>query len=548
MHRASLIRHDLPFVALLVLLFGVTTLPFRCHYPINWDAAQFVLGVRHFSIRIHQPHPPGYPLFIGLARLVDRALDSPHLSVLLVTWAFGLGAVLAMYWFVLSLWGSRWAGFYSAVGLLLNPLFWYYRETALTYTVDAFVTLLIGGLSYRAYTGSPRLQYSAVVALGLLGGVRPSLVLLLAPVVLFPSLARRSHRATVIAVGLLGLSVLAWLIPLIALSGGLSILVETSRRLAVQGAANTSVLMGAGIEQAQQQLASVVAIIKSSCNLMLIPALLGAVFYLHDLLLKERMAGNPVFIGCWILPSFLFFVLIHLGQAGYLLILVPIAYVSAGRFWVEILSASSRSAKIVGMASLSGLLLLHGLAFPLISPEARSSQKNWSDKLQRIVLRKASDLGVFCAAVIQRNDERIAALTEIVRSYPVSGTLVMTTPRLNGAINPLYDPQPVAFRALGTTCPEYPLFLLAPQPHTPLYTHEFEMEYLTPVVRIPAGGNRIVLLVEDIPSNVIPGRLQLVRKDQPAPYYLGFAEGAFDFLGVRFEPSQAAGPNRRLLP
>lgn len=535
MYKAP-IRYHLPFVISLVLLFAATTLPFRCHYPINWDAAQFVLGVRHFDVRVHQPHPPGYPLLIGLARIVDRVLDSPHLSVLIVVWAFGLGALLVLYWLVFSLWGSRWAGFYSAVGLLLNPLFWYYRETALTYTVDAFVTLLVGGLSYRALSGSPRLQYSAAVALGLLGGVRPSLVLLLAPVVLFPSLAQKRHRATVAAVGLLGISVLAWLIPLIALSGGVSIFMETSSRLAVQGAANTSVLMGAGTEKMRQQLAAVIALVEIPCNLMLLPALLGALTYFGDLVVKKRVGAESAFLGCWILPSLLFFVLVHLGQPGYLLILIPLVYVSAGRVWVAVETAKARSFRAVGVSCLIGLLLLHGMAFPLMSPEVKSAHLHWKDKLQRLVLRKASDLGVFCAAVIKLNDKKIEALTETVRSYPVSGTLVITTPPLDGTIGPHYDPQPVAFRTLGTTCPEYRLFLLGPEPHVPLTLQEFKTEYLPTVIEIPPGGNRVVVLLDHIPPQLMPGRLDLVGKDQPAPHYLGLAEGPFEFLGVRFEP------------
>lgn len=334
------------------------------------------------------------------------------------------------------------------------------------------------------------------------------------------------------------MAILAWLIPLIALSGGLSLFVQTSARLAEQGTANTSVLLGAGIEQTRLQLAAVVDIMTTSCNLVLLPALLGACLYFRDLFLKKQLVAGLAFISLWTLPPLLVFVLIHLGQAGYLLILIPIVYVMGGRLWVELLRARRGWTKTAGLAGLTGLLFLHGLAFPLLSPEVWSagSDGKWNEDLQRIVERKAGRLGQYSAAVIRRNDDKITALTEIIRSYPVSGTLVITAPPLSGTSNDRYDPQPDAFRELGTTCPEYRIFLLAPQPHTPLCLHRFQTAYLRDVVRIPNGGSRVLLLLDEIPPHLMPGDLQVVRKSGPTAYYIGFAEAGFEFLGVRFQP------------
>ena len=276
----------------------------------------------------------------------------------------------------------------------------------------------------------------------------------------------------------------------------------------------------------------------TSCNLMLLPALLGACLHFRDLFLKKRVLAGLAFISLWTLPSLLVFVFVHLGQAGYLLILIPIVYAMAGRLWVELLSVRAGWTKMAGLAGLTGLLFLHGLAFPLLSPEVRpaGSHAKWNEKLQRFVLRKARPLSHFSAAVIRRNDDKIAALTEIIRSYPASGTLVITAPLLNGTSSDRYDPQPVAFRALGTTCPEYPVFLLAPQPHTPLCLRQFQTGYLPAVVRIPNGGNRVLLLLDEIPPRLMPAKLQVVRKNGPAAYYVGFAEAGFEFLRVHFQP------------
>ena len=39
------------------------------------DSINFALGVESFSVAAHRPHPPGYPIFIGLAKLSTGALD-----------------------------------------------------------------------------------------------------------------------------------------------------------------------------------------------------------------------------------------------------------------------------------------------------------------------------------------------------------------------------------------------------------------------------------------------------------------------------------------
>src|SRR2546423_15471702 len=37
------------------------------------DSINFALGVRDFDVARHQPHPPGYPVFIALAKLTTSA-------------------------------------------------------------------------------------------------------------------------------------------------------------------------------------------------------------------------------------------------------------------------------------------------------------------------------------------------------------------------------------------------------------------------------------------------------------------------------------------
>jgi hypothetical protein len=42
----------------------------------DWDEALFVMAMRDYNVTLHHPHPPGFPIFIGLARLVRFVTDS----------------------------------------------------------------------------------------------------------------------------------------------------------------------------------------------------------------------------------------------------------------------------------------------------------------------------------------------------------------------------------------------------------------------------------------------------------------------------------------
>ncbi|HSK08386.1 MAG TPA: hypothetical protein VK911_02325, partial [Vicinamibacterales bacterium] len=65
-------------VALLAgaVLFLVAHLPLLGTTLADIDAYNFALGVQDYDPALHQPHPPGYPLYIGLAKLSTSTLDA----------------------------------------------------------------------------------------------------------------------------------------------------------------------------------------------------------------------------------------------------------------------------------------------------------------------------------------------------------------------------------------------------------------------------------------------------------------------------------------
>jgi hypothetical protein len=106
--------------------------------PDSIDAANFVLGVRSFDVTQHQPHPPGYPVYIALGRIVQwlapegpsgYATSVPEARALsLLGLLFGAVAVLPLTWLFRFLdrpLASPAQALSAASVVLACPLYWF---------------------------------------------------------------------------------------------------------------------------------------------------------------------------------------------------------------------------------------------------------------------------------------------------------------------------------------------------------------------------------------------------------------------------------------
>ena len=87
------------------MVFLAAHLLFLPHSLEDIDSINFALGVGDFDVAKHQPHPPGYPVFIGLSKastLVLRLARVSHPEVRgLAVWSAIAGATLAFSVFAL---------------------------------------------------------------------------------------------------------------------------------------------------------------------------------------------------------------------------------------------------------------------------------------------------------------------------------------------------------------------------------------------------------------------------------------------------------------
>src|ERR1035437_3592115 len=202
---------------LLVCSVAAAPFAFRSHYLYDIDSVNFALGMDRFDPRVYQPHPPGYFLYICLGRLLNIPLHDANLALVILSIFAGCGTVLIVYQFALEWFGFRAAQFAGAL-FLLSPLAWFHGTVALTYSVEAFFSAAVGLLCWRIYCGRGNLVFAAAILLGISAGIRPSSLLFLGPLFLFSLLHAPKRRLAGIVV--LAATLIAWFLPMIAVSGG----------------------------------------------------------------------------------------------------------------------------------------------------------------------------------------------------------------------------------------------------------------------------------------------------------------------------------------
>src|SRR4029077_10432262 len=76
--------------------FLVFHLPYLPSSLEDLDSINFALGLRHFDVSRHQPHPPGYPLFILAGKAFHAVVPSEAKALALVEVFAGALGVIAI--------------------------------------------------------------------------------------------------------------------------------------------------------------------------------------------------------------------------------------------------------------------------------------------------------------------------------------------------------------------------------------------------------------------------------------------------------------------
>ncbi|MFP4169345.1 MAG: hypothetical protein ACLFSY_10960 [Desulfonatronovibrionaceae bacterium] len=306
--------------------FLALRIPVRAEFLINWDAVNYALGTKLFSLEHHQPHPPGYIGYVALGWVLNHLTGDANSSLTLLSALSGAAAPAALF-----LLGSNFMRRpYAAVAAAtfgLSPLVWYYSEVALGYSLAMALALFFLWAGYRAWKeiSGPHLFW-ATIFLVLLGSVRQSGALFLIPLWLYmvwPFPWRRRLQAGAILVA----GNLTWLIPLIVLAGDVHAYFRAAADLASLAVAPTS-LFSFDIFGLLRNFSFVAAGILVGINGGLLIIVLARCTGCRPL--RGLSKGDKTFFSLWLVPSLATYVLIHTGQLGYILMVLPIGFIWAG--------------------------------------------------------------------------------------------------------------------------------------------------------------------------------------------------------------------------
>lgn len=335
-------RVECAVFAALVALFRYL---FRSHLLYDIDSVNFALGIGRFDPVVHQPHPPGYFLYICLAKLFESFLPDANSALVAISIAASCGAVVMIYLLTLDWFGEQAARF-AALIFLFSPFLWFHGTVALLYIVEAFLSALAGYLCWQVWKGRSAFVVPAAAVLGLGAGIRPSFALFLAPLFFF-SLRRLSIKRICVSLGALIVAVLAWFIPMVEVSGGfVKYFSALSALWHVAGGSHT-IFNSSPATSAARILA--IALIGLVC--------FGAAILLPAYALTQkhrRHFPQRWFTLVWISPALLFFAFIFflVINGGYLLVISPPVFAWLG-LWGSECYAALRLPKLLKPAAVA---------------------------------------------------------------------------------------------------------------------------------------------------------------------------------------------------
>lgn len=403
--------------ATLAALVVASRLPLAGHYLTTWDAVQYALAIEHFDVALHQPHPPGYLLYVGLLRGAHWLLGEARLAILAVNTLFGALAVAATYLVGVALYG-RLSALVAALLLVVSPTMWYCGATYEPYAVLAGLSALVAWLSLRAMQeGDTRWLSAATLTLGLSAGVRPDAALFLVPLWLLAlawvAAGRAGGRLRLTAgqAVLLAVVVAAWYLPLLALSGGFRAYSGLCRAQLALCLKSNSVFFGSPWRE------HVLMSARHLAGAFVALGPLAALLLVAGLPRLARDGGAPLarpFLLLWALPAAAFYTLVFFSKPGYVLTYLPALALAAARAF-DLLEAAARkhlpqSASAAACALLlSATLAASGLLF-LAGPSPALSQAAGSPggKPGRLLALLRGEAASVSAAAIREEDERLA--------------------------------------------------------------------------------------------------------------------------------------------
>lgn len=349
------------------------------------DSVHFALALERYDLTVHQPHPPGYFLYVMLGRLIHLFIKDANAALVIMSVIFS-GLTVAVIYLLAEDMYDRKTGIITSCLAITSPNLWFHGEIALSYGAEAFFSALVGLLCWKVYMGRYGYIWPSAISLGIAGGIRQNTVVFLLPLLLFA--ARKAPPWKIVAaLVLLGAVCAAWLAPMVWMTGGWDAYTAAFRELWEFNTGHNSVFdRGWQIFNLYSRALYNFTIYSIGAGILAI----GLAAYIR---LRQgstwTTSSKTGYVAVWILPSFFFYLLIfiHPANPGYALIFTPALLVVAARATMYVGGDLKRlTGKDITLLLTSVILLINTWIFMFSTyPVSWRTIKNHDDNLATII-------------------------------------------------------------------------------------------------------------------------------------------------------------------
>lgn len=300
-----------------VLLFTIGILlraPFVEKMQSHWDGPQYSLAVIKYDLSQETPAPPGYPLYIGMAKLVYKVVNDPHKALLALSVIFsGAGAVI--FYIAGRFMFGRAVGVTASLLFLTGSTFYFFGLTAYAYGITPVTTAVFALISYLIIFKNKKIGFLLGLVLSFALGIRPQEAFFLIPLLILSLYYLPLKQKILTIISFLFFSLL-WFVPLINSTGGLNNYLKLSLNFAASGALPALSLT---------HISDVFIIIIKGVYLSFGIGFLFLLFYIFRAyqfiekgeIKKVRKTKEIIFFGLWILPALVFNLFVRSDHAGH---------------------------------------------------------------------------------------------------------------------------------------------------------------------------------------------------------------------------------------
>lgn len=357
---------SLIFRTLLCLALFLSRWLLAPRYLLTFDEVNFAFSIGHFDPRLSQPQPPGYPLFVGLLKLLSLLIPKVETVFLVAALLVSLVSLAAIG--LLGEWiAGEGNGLAAVLLLLFNPPFWFAALTNPVRLCYAAGSIGVALCLWRGYRDrSHGWVIAAAAVLGISAGARPDLIITLTPLWIWVAWRMRlAGKTAALSIAAFAAAVALWLPVLLHASGGAREFLRMLHSYSDAQFGQSSLLFGASLAQAADMAWKAVV---WSC--------FGALSWLWALPVAIRARRFHIHPFTWqfllmcFLPGLLFYAIVHVGDPDHTLAIVPALCIS-GAIVIAALPFRSSSGRPLAIALC--VLLNCFLFFKPITKTAKAS-------------------------------------------------------------------------------------------------------------------------------------------------------------------------------